>query len=91
MEEHVIPQPAPQAQEPPNPRVGGALQRDQLPEVHRPPQAGVGDLQPQEVENVRPRCDTRPPVSYADFDLSTLNAMIWEAWTKLQDLPSRND
>ena len=41
MEEHVIPQPTPQAQEP-------------------PPQAGAGDPQPQEVENVRPRRDTRP-------------------------------
>ena len=89
MEEHVIPQPTPQAQEPPNPGVGGALQRDQLPEVPHPPQAGVGDPQPQEVENVRPRRDTRPPVRYTEYDLSTLNAMIWEAWTKLKDLPSR--
>ena len=88
MEEHVIPQPTPQAQEPPNPGVDGALQRDQLPEVPHPPQAGVGDLQPQDA---RPRRDTRPPVRYSstDYDLSTLNVMIWEAWTKLQDLPSR--
>ena len=88
MEEHVIPQPTPQAQEPPNPGVDEALQRDRLPEVPHPPQAGVGDLQPQDA---RPRRDTRPPVRYSstDFDLSTLNAMIWEAWTKLQDLPSR--
>ena len=89
MEELVIPQPPPQAQGPPNPGVGGGLQRDQLPEVLHPPQAGAGDPQPQEVENVRPRRDTRPPVRYADYDLSTLNMMIWEMWTKLQDLPSR--
>ena len=88
MEEHVIPQPTPQAQEPPNPGVEGALQCDRPPEVTPPPQAGVGDLQPQDV---RPRRDTRPPVRYSstDYDLSTLNVMIWEAWTKLQDLPSR--
>ena len=79
MEEQVIPQPTPQAQEPPNQGVD---------EVPHAPQAGIEDLQPQDA---RPRRDTRPPVRYSstDYDLSTLNVMIWEAWIKLQDLPSR--
>ena len=89
MEEDVIPQPTPQAQEPPNQGVDEVLQRDRLPGAPHLPQAGLGDPQPQDA---RPRRDTRPPVRYSstDYDLSTLNVMIWEAWTKLQDLPSRN-
>ena len=89
MEEHVIPQPTPQAQEPPNKGVGGGLQRDQLPKVLHPPQAGAGDPQPQEVENVRPRRDTRPPIRYTDYDLFTLKTMMSEMSTKLKDLSSR--
>ena len=38
MEELVIPQSPPHAQGPPNPGVGGGLQRDQLPEGLHPPQ-----------------------------------------------------
>ena len=89
LDEDVIPQPTPQAQEPPNQGVDEVLQRDRLPGVPHLPQAGLGDPQPQDA---RPRRDTRPPVRYSstDYDLSTLNVMIWEAWTKLQDLPSRN-
>ena len=88
MEEQVIPQPTPQAQEPPNQGVDEVLQRDRLHEAPHSPEAGAGDLQPQDA---RPRRDTRPPVRYpsTDYDLSTLNVMIWEAWIKLQDLPSR--
>merc|ERR1711891_122409 len=88
MEEYVIPQPTPQAQEPPNQGVDEVLQRDRLPGVPHLPQAGLGDPQPQDAS---PRRDTRPPVHYSstDYDLSTLNVMIWEAWIKLQDLPSR--
>ena len=88
MEEQVIPQPTPQAQEPPNQGVDEVLQHDRLLEVPHAPQAGIEDLQPQDA---RPRRDTRPPVRYSstDYDLSTLNVMIWEAWIKLQDLPSR--
>ena len=74
MEEDVIPQPTPQAQEPPNQGVDEVLQRDRLPEAPHPPQAGLGDLQPQDA---RPRRDTRPPVRYSstDYDLSTLSVM----------------
>ena len=78
MEELMIPQSPPHVQGPPvnDPEVGGGLQRDQLPEVLHPPQAGAGDPQPQEVENVRPRRNTRPPLRYTNYDLSTLNTMM---------------
>ena len=83
MEELVIPQPPPQAQGPPNPGVGGGLQRDQLPEVLHPPQPGPGSPQQQEVENVRPWRNTRPPAWYPDYDLSTLKTMLSELSKKL--------
>ena len=86
--EDVIPQPTPQAQEPPNQGMHEVLHHDRLPEALHLPQVEVEDLQPQDA---RPRRDTRPPARYpsTDYDLSTLNAMIWESWTKLQELPSR--
>ena len=37
------------AQEPPNPGVGGGLQRDKLPDVLHPPQVGAGDLEPEKI------------------------------------------
>ena len=89
MEELMIPQSPPHAQGPPNPGVGGGLQRDELPEDLHPPQDGAGSPLPPEVENARPRRNTRPPVRYTDYDLSTLKTMVSEISKKLSDLSSR--
>ena len=73
LEDLRVPQSPLHVQGPPvdDPEVGGGLQRDELPEDLHPPHDGAGSPPPPEVDNPRPRRNTRPPVWYTDYDTST--------------------
>ena len=77
MEELMIPQSPPHVQGPPvnDPEVGGGLQRDKLPKDPHPLLEGAGSPPPPAKDNARPRCNTRPPVRYTDYDTSKLMMM----------------
>ena len=73
-----------------DPEVGGGLQRDQLLEDLHPPHDGAGSPPPPEADeagsppppvddSARPRRNTRPPVWYPDYDVSTLKTIVLDA------------